>query len=169
MAEADNAVAVLVDGYGKVEGPKPSFLNRDDAFQHWSMDIAFSTFRTPDACYSLPCLNSGCDALASRRIGATFDMDATRVSQDGIVTMQDGNSGDFRISPITAIDVARAFLEGKEFEYLCTSSPGLALTRIIEMMEGFHKCEIFRNSAVRELLDDLSTGKHRLGAEVSLL
>jgi hypothetical protein len=161
-----NAVAVLVDGYGKIQGPTPSFLNGDNAFEHWSMDISFSTFRTPDACYSLPWLNSGCDALVSRRIGSSFDMDATRVSQDGVVTRHDGNSGDLRISPITAIDGVRAFLEGKELEYLRTSSPGLALTRIIEMMEGFHSCEIFRSSAIRELLEDLSTGKHRLGAEV---
>ena len=33
-------------------------------------------------------------------------------------------------------------------EYLRTSSPGLALTRIIEMMEGFYTCEIFQNTAI---------------------
>jgi hypothetical protein len=71
-----------------------------------------------------------------------------------------------RITPITAIDAVRAFLEGKEIEYLHTSSPGLALTRIIEMLDGFYKCEVFQNPAIRELLEELATGKHRLGKEV---
>lgn len=163
---AANAVGVLVEGHGKIQGPAPSFLTSDNVFQHWSMDISFSTFRTPDACYTLPWLNSGCDALVRRRIGSSFGMDATRVSQDGIVTRHDGNSGDLSISPITPIQVVKAFLEGKDLEYLRTSSAGLALTRIIEMMEGFYSCEIFQNSAIRQLLEDLSTGKHRMGAAV---
>ena len=161
-----NAVAVLVDGYGKIEGPKPSFLTRDNVSEHWSMDISFSTFRIPDACYSLPWLNSGCDALVSRTFGLSFGMDAARVSQEGIVVRRDGDSGDVRVSPINAVHVVQSFLKGKEIEYLQSSSPGLALTRIIEMMEGFHRCEIFQNSAIRETLEELSTGKRRLAAEV---
>jgi hypothetical protein len=161
-----NAVGVLIEGYGKIEGPPPSFLHRRDGFAHWSMDISFSTFRTPDACYTLPWLNSGCDALVSRRIGSSHDIDASRVSQDGIVTRHRSDSGDVRIQPINAIQVVGAFLEGVQIEYLRTSSPGLALTRIVEMMEGFRNCEIFQNSAIRETLEDLSTGKHRLALEV---
>jgi hypothetical protein len=161
-----SAVGVLVEGYGKIQGPTPSFLTRDSAFGHWSMDISFSTFRTPDACYNLPWLNSGCDALVSHRIGFPFGMDATRVSQHGIVTRHDGNSGDLRVSPITAAEAVQSFLKGTEIEYLRTSSSGLALTRIIEMMHGFYTCEIFQNPAIRETLEELSTGKHRLAAQV---
>lgn len=161
-----NAVGVLVDGYGKIEGPKPSFLTRDNVFEHWSMDISFSTFRIPDACYSLPWINSGCDALVSRQIGSSHGMDAARVSREGIVVRRDGDSGDVRVSPINAVHVVQSFLKGRDIEYLQTSSPGLALTRIIEMMEGLHRCEIFQNSAIRETLEELSTGKHRLAAEV---
>lgn len=161
-----NAVGVLVNGYGKIDGPKPSFLAGGRVFEHWSMDISFSTFRTLDACYTLPWLNPGCDALVSRQIGSFHDIDATRVSHDGIVTRQRGDSGDVRIQPISAIQVVRAFLEGTQIEYLQTSSPGLALTRIVEMMDGFRNCEIFQNSAIREALEDLSTGKHRLASEV---
>lgn len=161
-----NTVGVLVEGHGKIEGPKPSFLTKDNIFEHWSMDISFSTFRTPDACYSLPWLNRGCDALVSRRIGASSDLDATRVSREGIVARQDGDSGDLRIGPINAIQVVRSFLEGREIEYLRTSSPGLALTRIIEMMDGLYCCEIFQNSAIREILEELSSGKPRLASEV---
>jgi hypothetical protein len=161
-----NAIGVLVDGYGTIQGPKPAFLTRDNVFQHWSMDISFFTFRSPDTCYKLPWLNSGCDALVGRQIGLSMDMDASRVSQDGIVTRHDGESGDLRIAPITAINAVSAFLQGKEIEYMRTSSPGLALTRIIEMLDGFHKCEVFQNPAIREVLEDLATGKHRLGREV---
>jgi hypothetical protein len=161
-----NAVGVLVNGYGKIEGPKPSFLARENAFERWSMDISFSTFRTPDACYTLPWLNPGCDALVSRRIGSSHDMDGTRVSQNGIVVRQHGASGDVRIQPINAVEVTQSFLEGSKIEYRSIGSPGLALTRIIEMMNGFQNCEIFRNSAVRDSLEDLSTGRPRLATEV---
>jgi hypothetical protein len=161
-----NATCVLIDGYGKIQGPKPAFLTRDNVFQHWSMDTSFLTFRSPDTCYRLPWLNSGCDALVSRHIGMSFEMDASRVSQEGIVSGHAGETGDLWIGPITAINVVSAFLEGKEIQYLHTSSPGLALIRIIEMLDGFRRCEVFRNPAIREVLEDLATGKHRLGREV---
>ncbi len=161
-----NAIGVLVEGHGKIEGAKPAFLARDNLYGHWSMDISFSTFLNPNTCYKLPWLNSGCDALVRRNIGSSMDMDASRVSQEGIVTRHDGGSGAVRIAPITAIDAVRAFLEGKGIEYMRTSSPGLALTRIIEMLDGFYKCDVFQNPAIRELLEELATGKHRLGKEV---
>ncbi len=161
-----NTVGVLVDGYGKIQGSAPSFLTRDNVFGHWSMDLSFSTFRNLDACYSLPWLNSGCDALVSRRIGLSHDMDAARVSKDGIVTRHDGNSGDLHIQPITATEAVRSFLEGIGIEYLRTSSPGLALGRIIEMTGGFHTCEIFQNPAIRETLEELSAGDNRLATAV---
>ena len=161
-----NAIGVLVNGYGKIEGPRPPFLTRDTAFEHWSMDTSFSTFRSPTACYKLPWLNSGCDRLVSRTIGLSVDMDASHVSQHGLVTRHDGDSSDVHIGPITPIDAVSAFLEGKQIEYLRTSSPGLALTRIVEMLDGFYKCEVFQNPAIRQLLEDLATGKHRLGKEV---
>ena len=128
--------------------------------------MSFLTYGSPNTCYKLPWLNSGCDALVSRKIGSSSDMDASHVSQEGLVTQHDGDSGDVRIAPITAIDVVRSFLHGKGIEYLRTSSPGLALTRIIEMLDGFYKCEIFQNAAIRDLLDELATGKSRLASEV---
>lgn len=130
------------------------------------MDISFSTFLRANTCYTLPWLNSGCDSLVSSKIGSSMDMDASRVSREGIVTRHDGDSGDVRIAPITAVDAVGAFLQGKEIEYLRTSTPGLAHMRIIEMLDGFYKCEVFQNSAIRELLEELATGQHRLGKEV---
>jgi hypothetical protein len=161
-----SAVAVLVDGYGKLEGPKPSFLDSSDTFKHWSMDVSFSTFGAPNASYNMPWLNSGCDALVSHRIGSGHGMDASNVSRQGIVTRQDGASGDVRISPISAEDVLRAFLHGRGMEYVATSSPGLALNRIVEMINGFDNCKMFQNSAIRQTLDELANGDYRLASEV---
>ena len=48
------------------------------------MDLDFFNFRMPDACYDMPWLNSGCDALAGRKIGMGFGMDVVRVSSDGL-------------------------------------------------------------------------------------
>ncbi len=105
-----SAIGVLVDGYGKIEGPKPTFLTKDNVFEHWSMDISFSTLRSATSCYNLPWLNSGCDALVSRHIGFSMSMDASRVSKEGIVTRHDGDSSDVSIAPITATKGVRAFL-----------------------------------------------------------
>jgi hypothetical protein len=158
--------AVLNDGYGTIQGPKPTFLTSRNNFEHWSLDLSFLTYSDPTTCFTLPWLNSGCDELVNRTIGSSRGIDASHVSQSGIVTRQDGEDGDLHVGPITAIDVVSAFLEGKECEYLRTSSPGLALQRIIEMLDGFHKCEVFQNPAIRDLLEELATGKHRLGTEV---
>ena len=162
-----NATGVLVDGHGKLEGPVPSFLTRDNYSEHWSMDLDFFTFRTPDACYDIPWLNSGCDALVGRRIGSGFGMDISRSAKRGITARVDGNSGDIRIGPITAEDVVKAFLHGVNIQYKETSSPGLALQRIVEMMDGFNKCEVFRNEAIRDTLDEMANGDTRLAKEVS--
>jgi hypothetical protein len=161
-----NEIGVLVEGHGKIEGPKPAFLTQHNFYEHWSMDISFSTFFDANACYKLPWLNSGCDALVRRKFGWSMGMDASRVSREGIVTRHKGGDGDVRIAPIKAIDAVHAFLEGKEIEYMRTSSPGLALTRIIEMLDGFYKCEVFQNPAIREVLEELATGKHWLGKEI---
>ncbi|MFZ0913581.1 MAG: hypothetical protein WAN09_09850 [Candidatus Korobacteraceae bacterium] len=161
-----NAVGVLVDGHGKLEGPVPPFLTRDDYSEHWSMDLDFFTFRTPDACYDMPWLNSGCDALIGRRIGMGFGMDVARIANSGIVARLDGNSGDIRIGPIKAEDVVQGFLDGASVQYKETSSPGLALHRIIEMVGGFYNCEVFRNSAIRDTLDEMANGDSRLATEV---
>jgi hypothetical protein len=161
-----NATGLLIDGHGKIQGPKPDFLTRERGYQHWSMDMSFLNFGSPDTCYRLPWLNSGCDELVRMKIGHSLDMDSSRVSRDGIVTYHDGDLSDVHIAPITAINAVQAFLKGKQIEYMQTSSPGLALTRIIEMLDGFYKCEVFRNPAVRETLESLATGKHRLGSEV---
>ena len=159
-------VGILENGYAVIPGPVPGFLRTEHYDQHWSMDLSFSTFRTADACYRLPWLNSGCDALVGRRLGGGFDIDAAHVSQSGIVTQHAGTSGQVRISPITPIEAVRAFLQGKDIEYLKTSAPGLALERIIEMLKGLGDSRLFQNAAIRDLLDELASGGWRLASEV---
>ncbi len=107
-------VGILDSGYGFIEGPVPEFLHTEHFDQHWSMDLSFSTFRVADACYRLPWLNSGCDALVGRKIGGGFDIDAAHVSQGGIVTQHAGTSGRVRMQPITAVEPVRAFSLGKD-------------------------------------------------------
>lgn len=156
-----NAQGILIDGVGRIDGPKPSFLSQRDHFAHWSMDLEIHSFRDPNACYRLPWLNSGCDALVSRHIGFHSQMKAGRVSSKGIVTRHNGDSSQVRIGPITAVQVVRSFLEGVGVKYLETSPPGLALVRIIEMLGTLHSCEIFQNTAIRQTLDEMGTGDPR--------
>jgi hypothetical protein len=159
-------VGILDNGYGVIQGPIPEFLRDEHFGQHWSMDLTFFAFRSPETCYRLPWLNPGCDELVQRRIGRGYDIDAAHISRTGIVTQQAGTSGQVRMSPITAIDAVKAFLRGKGIEYLNTSTPGLALERIIEMLKGLRASELFQNVAIRELLDELASGGFKLAGEV---
>jgi hypothetical protein len=166
-----NAVSVLDEGHGKLQGPKPSFLTSRHSNQHWSMDMSFYTYGNKTASYELPWLNSGCDALVRRKIGSHSEMDATHVSREGLVSQHDGDDGDVRLSPITSIEVVKAFLQGSGIEYVQTSIPGLALARILEMMGSFHSCEVFQNEAIRQTLEDMATGDPRTvhSVEISLI
>jgi hypothetical protein len=159
-------VGLLDGGYGVIQGPVPGFLTAENFDQHWSMDLTFFTLRSPDACYRLPWLNSGCDSLVQRRIGTGFDLEGAHISRGGIVTHQAGTNGRVQISPITFVDAVNAFLLGKNIDYLKTSTPGLALERIIEMFKGLRDCDLFQNVVIRELLDDLASGSSRLASEV---
>jgi len=70
------------------------------------------------------------------------------------------------MSPVTVRAAVRAFLRGKNVEYLDTSPPGLALERIIEMFKGLWACTPFQNAAIRELLEELASGGSRVATEV---
>ena len=70
------------------------------------------------------------------------------------------------MSPVTVVAAVTGFLRGKNIEYLNTSPLGLALERIIEMFRGLGACTLFQNAAIRELLEELASGKSRVAAEV---
>ena len=156
-----NAIGVLIDGYGRIDGPKPSFLDQNDYYSHWSMDWGLSTFLAPEACYKLPWLNPECDALVARKVGFDSGMKAAHVSKSGIVTRHGGDSSEIRLSPISAVQAVKAFLKGVGLRYRETSTPGLALARIIEMLGNLYECEIFQNEAIRKALEEMSTGETR--------
>jgi hypothetical protein len=166
IAYDSSHVGILDDGYGLLQGPVPKFLRSEHHSQHWSMDISFFTLRNADTCYRLPWLNSGCDGLVQRTIGGGFDLDGARASRTGIVTQHGGIAGDVRVSPITVVAAVGAFLQGKNIEYVKTSTPGLALERILEMFKGLRGCELFQNSAIRDLLDELASGGSKVAGEV---
>jgi hypothetical protein len=161
-----SAVGVLDNGYGVIQGPVPEFLRTEHFDQHWSMDLSFFGVSNTHTCYRVPWLNSGCDGLVQMRIGGGHDLDGAHVSRNGIVTQHAGTTGRVRMSPITAVQAVKAFLQGKRIEYLNTSTPGLALDRIVEMFKGLGDCELFQNAAIRELLDELASGGWRLSGEV---
>jgi hypothetical protein len=156
-----NATGVIIDGYGSLEGPKPSFLDQTDYNAHWSMEWNLSTFRAPEVCYRLPRLNAGCDQFVARQFGFGSHMRASRVGRQGIVTRQSGINSNIHISPITVTQAVKAFLEGVGIKYKETSEPGLALLRILEMLGSLWECEIFQNAAIRQTLKDMSMGDPR--------
>ena len=69
------------------------------------------------------------------------------------------------------MDVTAAFLQGHQIDYVGTSSPGLAMERIIEMLDGIRSCDLFKNPAIRELLEELASGgtsQRRMSARRSI-
>jgi len=55
-------------------------------------------------------------------------------------------------------EALQAYLKDGGFSYLKTSSPGLALERIIEQMGGLLPCSVLQNSGVREIIAELAGG-----------
>ena len=157
----ETALGILDEGLGKLQGPKPTFMTSRYHDQHWAMDISFRTYGNKNASYKLPWLNSGCDALVRNRIGHSLDIDATHVSREGMVSQHSGDDSSVSLSPITSVEVIKAFLQGVGIEYVQTSVPGLALALILEMMGSFHNCDIFQNEAIRQTLEDMAQGDPR--------
>jgi hypothetical protein len=103
-------ISVLTDGYGSLEGPSLPFLQDDPWVGRWSTDLSFYAYGQNDSCYRLPWLNAGCDALIQRKIGMGFELDAARISKQGIVAQHKGKRSSTTLQPITAVDVTKAFL-----------------------------------------------------------
>lgn len=166
QAFESSPIAVLTDGYGSLEGPSLPFLRDDPWVGRWSTDLSFYAYGQNDSCYRLPWLNAGCDALIQRRIGMGFELDAARVSKQGIVAQHKGKRSSTTLQPITAVDVTKSFLQGHQIDYVGTSSPGLAMERIVEMLGGIRGCELFKNAAIRDLLEELASGGTKPATDV---
>jgi hypothetical protein len=159
-------IAVLTDGYGSLEGPSLPFLRDDPWAGRWSTDISFYAYGQNDSCYRLPWLKTGCDALIQRKIGMGFELDAARVSKQGVVAQHKGKSSSTTLQPISAVDVTKSFLQGHQIDYVGSSSPGMAMERIIEMLGGIRGCDLFKNVGIRDLLEELASGDTKPAADV---
>jgi hypothetical protein len=81
------------------------------------------------------------------------------VSKQGIVVMRQGDDDTLGIQEPTIKSVLKAFLKTHGFSLQQTSSPGLALERLLEQLGGLFGCRVFQNPGVREVIQKLSNGK----------
>jgi hypothetical protein len=145
---------------GEIQFPPPCELSEGDQSQHWGIDLtAFGA--SEDTTFRLPWLKPSCDKVAKYSFGHSFGPAAARVSKHGIVAMARGDHDHSMVHEPKVTNVWTAYLKDCGFTYLKTSSAGLALDRIIEQLGGIHRCQIFQNSGVRELVHDLSNGSPR--------
>jgi hypothetical protein len=145
---------------GEIQFPPPCELSEGDQSQHWGIDLtAFGA--SEDTTFRLPWLKPSCDKVAKYSFGYSFGPAAARVSKHGIVAMARGDHDHSMVHEPKVTNVWTAYLKDCGFTYLKTSSAGLALDRIIEQLGGIHRCQIFQNSGVRELVHDLSNGSPR--------
>ena len=150
----------MSDTSGELQFPPPCELSEGDQSQHWAIDLtAFGA--NEDTTFRLPWLKPSCDKIAEYSFGHSFGPAAARVSKHGIVAMARGDHDRTLVHEPKVTNVWTAYLKDCGFTYLKTSSPGLALDRIIEQLGGIHHCQIFQNSGVRELVHDLSDGSPR--------
>jgi hypothetical protein len=148
---------MMTDTLGQIQFPPPCELSEGDQSQHWAVDLtAFGA--TEDTTFRLPWLKPSCDKIAEYSFGHSFRPAAARVSKYGIVAMARGDDDRTLVHEPKVTNVWTAYLTDCGFTYLKTSSAGLALDRIIEQLGGIHRCQIFQNAGVRQLVDVLSNG-----------
>ena len=148
---------MMSDTSGEIQFPPPCELSDGDQSQHWAIDLtAFGA--SEDTIFRLPWLKPSCDKVAEYSFGHSFGAAAARVSKHGIVVMARGSHDLSLVREPKVTDVWAAYLKDCGFTYLKTSSAGLALDRIIEQLGGVHRCQIFQNAGVRELVNVLSNG-----------
>jgi hypothetical protein len=151
---------MMSDTSGEIQLAPPCELSEGDQSQHWAIDLtAFGA--NEDATFRLPWLKPSCDKIARYSFGHFLAPAAARVSKHGIVAMARGDRVRMPLNEPKVTRVWAAYLKDCAFNYLKTSSAGLALDRIIEELGGIYHCHIFQNSGVRELVHDLSDGSPR--------
>jgi hypothetical protein len=148
---------MMSDTSGEIQFPPPCELSEGDESQHWAIDLtAFGA--NEDTTFRLPWLKPSCDKVAAYSFGHSFGPAAARVSKHGIVAMARGDHDNRLMHEPKVMNVWTAYLRDCGFTYLKTSSAGLALDRVIEQLGGIHRCQIFQNAGVRQLVDVLSNG-----------
>jgi hypothetical protein len=161
ISEETSEVVVFNNGHGTLQGSAPDCeLRGPHLSQHWAIDMRVLGMPGEDSTFRLPWLHPECDALANRRVGHGHAPFSSRVSQHGIVVLQQGDRQNIWIEEPKLTQVLRAYLADGGYKYLKTSTPGLTLERILEQLGGLSACSVLQNSGVRELIDQLANGAH---------
>lgn len=159
VSKENNEIINLDDSYGTVRGPIPECEMVGPAFsQHWATELQASDSGSEERTFRIPWLHPECDSLANWRVGRGHGPASSRVSKQGIVTIRSGDREHIRIEEPKVTEVLRAFLKDAGYTYSGTSSPGLALERIVEQFGGLLACSVIQNSAVREIIEELANG-----------
>jgi hypothetical protein len=166
VSKQSDEIVIVGDGHGTLQGPAPDCeLNGESALQHWATELqVFSS--GDDVTFRLPWLHPECDKVANYRIGHHFGPESSRVSKQGIVVIREGDRQNVWIDEPKVTEVFRAYLRDAGFTYVKTSSPGLALERIIEQMGGLFACAVFQNPGVRKIIENLANGSSMHAEEV---
>jgi hypothetical protein len=158
-AEDANQTVLTTNGYGSLDVPSPECEFRGPAdSQHWAVDIKVFGSGDEEHMWRLPWLNPKCDEYINFRFGHGHGLELARVSKQGIAAIRRGERDTLHLREPEVKAVLKTFLKSHGFNYQQTSSPGLALERILEQMGGIFGCRAFQNPGVREVIERLSTG-----------
>lgn len=167
VSKESSEIVVVNNGRGTLQGPVPDCELFGPAFsQHWATDLQAMGTASEDGTFRLPWLHPECDKLADLRVGHGFGLASTRVSKQGLVVFRRGDREDITIEEPKVSQVLRAYLKDSGFTYLKTSSPGLALDRIVEQFGGLFPCSLLQNSGVRDIIGQLANGSSMPAEEV---
>lgn len=154
-----NQTVLTTNGFGSLDVTTPECEFRGPAsLQHWAMDLRVFGSGDDEHTWRLPWLNPKCDEYINVSVGHGLGLTATRVSKQGIAAIKRGERDSLSLHEPQVKDVLNAFLKGYGFNYRQTSSPGLALERILEQMGGLFGCRAFQNPGIREVIERLSNG-----------
>lgn len=167
LSKRSDEIVVVTDSYGTLKLPMPECeLDGTSLSQHWATDLQFFGASDAKHTFRIPWLHPECDRVVGFRIGHGFEAEASRVSKEGIVAIRSGDKGNLSLEEPKVIDVFRAYLKDGGLAYHETSSPGLALERILDQLGGLFHCRVFQNAGVREVIEGLSGGTHMHAEEI---
>ena len=159
VSKESTQIAVLNDGYGTLLAPQLDCELIGPSFgQHWATELRFFSASDEKHTFRIPWLSPECDKLANRKLGHDLGAASSRASKRGLVAIRRGDRDTISIQEPSVAEVVRAILRDGGFTYLQTSSPGLALERIIQQLGGLWGCGVLQNPGVREVIDELARG-----------
>lgn len=167
ISKESSEIVVVNDGYGTLQGPTPDCEFLGPAFsQHWATELQVLGTADEERTFRFPWLHPECDKLAGPKVGHGFGPVSSRVSKQGIVVFRRGERENIWIEEPKVTQVFQAYLRDGGFTHLRTSSPGLALERIVEQFGGLAPCRVLQNSAVRDIIGQLANGSSMRAEEV---